>query len=747
MECRKAQQILKITRELTTPVPLERLLHKIVQAAVELTETQTAGILLYDEETAELRFKVVSLHEDQLFNIPVPVENSIAGAAFSSGEPVIVPDVRVDPRYYSQIEQLTGLQAHSLLAVPMQFQNRRIGVLEVENKRNRRPFEVEDVTCLITLAAQAAIAIENARLLNSLEQRVVEREAALQAVLEQEQTLRALYQASAALTSTLDYEEVLDRILEQIGTLVAYDAANVMLVEGDVARVFRGRGYERFGIMTTVREIEFEISQVRGLALMRETLQPLTISDVLHSDAWVYSRPEQHWIRSYIGVPVHLRGRLLGYLSVLSGTPAFYTANDAVRLEALAQQAAVAIDNAYLYQQAQLEIKERQRAERELQQHQEHLEELVVARTVDLQRAMRQLEQEILEREQLIGDLKAFSHTVAHDLKNPLTVMVGYSSLLVEQFAETKSPELSSAELLLSTSAKMGHIIDELLMFANVRQAEIKLIPLNMATIIAEVETRLTHLAAQKAAQIVKPASWPIAWSYPAWVEEVWVNLISNALKYGGRPDQGMPPRVELGYTVLDAAASISEAGAAVTTPAQSLQSKIRNPESKIMFWVRDNGPGIAPQAQARLFTPFTRLDTSHIEGHGLGLSIVKRMVEKLGGEVGVESAPDQGACFFFTLPAFGAPEAGAAAPSQPPSKHAFATLGARLATLCSIESLEQLADACASGDCALLQALAVEIQQQDVALGQALLQLTHDFDYAALEAVLQSTGFCKDKS
>lgn len=740
MECRKAQQILKITRELTTPVPLERLLHKIVQAAVELTETQTAGILLYDEETAELRFKVVSLHEDQLFNIPVPVENSIAGTAFSSGEPVIVPDVRVDPRYYSQIEQLTGLQAHSLLAVPMQFQNRRIGVLEVENKRNRRPFEVEDVTCLITLAAQAAIAIENARLLNSLEQRVVEREAALQAVLEQEQTLRALYQASAALTSTLDYEEVLDRILEQIGALVAYDAANVMLVEGDVARVFRGRGYERFGIMTTVREIEFEISQVRGLALMRETLQPLAISDVFTSDTWVYSRPEQHWIRSYIGVPIHLRGRLLGYLSVLSATPAFYTTNDAVRLEALAQQAAVAIDNAYLYQQAQLEIKERQRAERELQQHREHLEELVVARTADLQRAMRQLEQEIIEREQLIGDLKAFSHTVAHDLKNPLTVMVGYSSLLVEQFAETKSPELSSAELLLSTSAKMGHIIDELLMFANVRQAEVKLSALDMAAIIVEVETRLAHLAAQKAAQIIKPASWPIAWGYPAWVEEVWVNLISNALKYGGLPDQGIPPRVELGYTILDVATPISEADAAVTTPAPNLQSKI-------MFWVRDNGPGIAPQAQARLFTPFTRLDTSHIEGHGLGLSIVKRMVEKLGGEVGVESAPGQGACFFFTLPAFGAPEAGTAVPSQPPSKPAFAALGARLATLCSIESLEQLADACVSGDCALLEALAVEIQQQDVALGQALLQLTHDFDYAALEAVLQSAGFCKDKS
>ncbi|MDX9952750.1 MAG: GAF domain-containing sensor histidine kinase [Anaerolineae bacterium] len=742
MECRKAQQILRITRELATPVPLERLLHKIVQAAVNLTETQTAGILLYDEKTAELRFKVVSLHEEQLFDTPVPVEHSIAGAAFSSGEPVIVPDARVDPRYFPGIEKLTGLVAHSLLAVPLTFRERGIGVLEVENKRDQSPFDEDDVICLTTLAAQAAIAIENARLVTSLEERVAERGTALNAALEQQQALAALHQASAALTSTLNYEEVLDRILVQIGALVSYDAANVMLVEGNIARVFRGRGYERFGVATTIKQIELEVTKVRGLAIMRETLQPLTISDVRTSDAWVYSRPEQHWIRSYIGVPVHLRGRLLGYLSVLSATPGFYTPDDAARLEALGQQAAIAIDNAYLYQQAQLEIEERQRAERELQQHHEHLEELVIARTADLQRAMQQLEQEIIEREQLIADLKAFSHTVAHDLKNPLTIMLGYSSLLVEQFSETQSPELSSAEILLNTSDKMSHIIDELLMFANVRQAEVKLTPLDMATIIAEVETRLAHLVTTKAARLSKRSDWPVALGYPAWVEEVWVNLVSNALKYGGRPDQGIPPHVELGYTLLGAEVPVSGTGGAAPTLTQSLHSTIQNPKPRIAFWVRDNGPGISPQAQARLFTPFTRLDALRIEGHGLGLSIVKRMVEKLGGQVGIESTVGESACFFFTLPAFRAPEA-----VEPSAERAFATLGERLAAVCTAEDLEQLANACASGDCARLETIAVKLQQQDAGLGLTLLQLTRDFDYAGLEAVLQRAAICKDPS
>ena len=71
-----------------------------------------------------------------------------------------------------------------------------------------------------------------------------------------------------------------------------------------------------------------------------------------------------------------------------------------------------------------------------------------------------------------------------------------------------------------------------------------------------------------------------------------------------------------------------------------------------VRFWVRDNGPGLTPEAQARLFAEFTRLGQVRVQGHGLGLSIVRRIVEKLGGEVGVESAPGEGSRFYFTLPA-----------------------------------------------------------------------------------------------
>jgi signal transduction histidine kinase len=121
-------------------------------------------------------------------------------------------------------------------------------------------------------------------------------------------------------------------------------------------------------------------------------------------------------------------------------------------------------------------------------------------------------------------------------------------------------------------------------------------------------------------AEIILPVAWPMALGYGPWVEEVWVNYLGNALKYGGRP-----PRVELGARV--------------------------QPGSMVRFWVRDNGPALTPEEQARLFTPFMRLDQVSAKGYGLGLSIARRIVEKLGGQVGVESEVGKGSVFSFTLP------------------------------------------------------------------------------------------------
>jgi signal transduction histidine kinase len=238
---------------------------------------------------------------------------------------------------------------------------------------------------------------------------------------------------------------------------------------------------------------------------------------------------------------------------------------------------------------------------------------------VALQRLNEELEQRVKER---TAELDAFARTVAHDLKGPLGMLVSYSDLLLDGADTFNKNELASIYgEIQKVSYKAVNIVDELLLLASVRRGAITLQPLNMAQIVEHARMRLSHAVADRQATIVIPNSWPVALGYASWVEEVWVNYINNALKYGGSP-----PHIELGYNSLA--------------------------DDIIRFWVADNGPGISPDQQDDLFSEFTRLDHIRAQGHGLGLSIVKRIVDKLGGQVGVESDVGSGSCFYFTLAA-----------------------------------------------------------------------------------------------
>lgn len=244
-------------------------------------------------------------------------------------------------------------------------------------------------------------------------------------------------------------------------------------------------------------------------------------------------------------------------------------------------------------------------------------------------RAEEALQQYARDLEISNAELDAFAHTVAHDLKNPLTAMIGLSGMLQNHYAHLSADDV---EKRLSVITRAGHrmtsIINELLLLSSVRKMEeVEAGPLDMRTIIADAQERLGHLIEKAQAEIIVPRQWPVALGYAPWIEEVWTNYISNALKYGGQPQKGIPVRIILGATEEIA-------------------------RGTVRFWVRDNGEGLSPEQQARLFAPFERLGQAHAEGHGLGLSIARRIVEKLGGEVGIESEVGAGSTFYFTLPA-----------------------------------------------------------------------------------------------
>ncbi len=168
---RQLERILAVNVELVSNPQQSSLLNRIAQTAAELTESESASILLLDERTGDLRFCAVAAEAmaTRLSEIPVPVTQSIAGRVLQQGQPEVIPDVRADPCHFGEVGQTVGYEVRSILAVPLQVQERRIGVLEAVNKRSGR-FTQEDTEILTILAAQAAVAIENARLLEALQE-------------------------------------------------------------------------------------------------------------------------------------------------------------------------------------------------------------------------------------------------------------------------------------------------------------------------------------------------------------------------------------------------------------------------------------------------------------------------------------------------------------------------------------------------------------------------------------------------
>jgi signal transduction histidine kinase len=168
-------------------------------------------------------------------------------------------------------------------------------------------------------------------------------------------------------------------------------------------------------------------------------------------------------------------------------------------------------------------------------------------------------------------------------------------------------------------SRKMADVVDGLLLLSSISREDVIADPLDMSSIINEAIFRLSEKIQETGAEISTAKDFPAAIGYAPWLEEVWYNYISNALKYGGTP-----PKILLGGELVG--------------------------DGYARFWVKDNGPGLRQSEQAQLFVPYSSR-TNHSDGNGLGLSIVKRIVGKLHGSVGVESKINEGSLFSFTLP------------------------------------------------------------------------------------------------
>lgn len=215
-------------------------------------------------------------------------------------------------------------------------------------------------------------------------------------------------------------------------------------------------------------------------------------------------------------------------------------------------------------------------------------------------------------------ELDSFAETVAYDLKAPLSLILGFAHVLnsAEQYG-IDGESLINRIIMLGT--KSINIVEALLLFSKVSNQQVNMGMVNIQNVIDQAMIRLTEQIEIKDADIKINGGMPSCYGYAPWVEEIWYHLLNNAIIHGGTP-----PQIIVSVVVS---------------------------RNRACFWISDNGPGLTYNEQLRIFDPFVRMYPNNTTGSGLGLSIVARVVERLGGEIGVRSQPGHGSSFYFALP------------------------------------------------------------------------------------------------
>ena len=559
-------------------------------------------------------------------------------------------------------------------------------------------FDAVQADLLQSFADQAAIAIRNARLFNA------ERE--------QRALAETLRDTAAVVNSSLQLEDVLHHILASVEQIVPHDAANIMLIEDDTARLVGSRGYAEYGSRANLNDIEFPISSTLGVSQMIRTQQPVIVGDTRQSSAWV-DVPETRWVRAYLGTPIiSPLGKVIGIMSLDAATPHAFTAAHADLLQTFAHQAAIALQNAQRYDAihgyaAQLAERVTDRTE-QLERQQAQLqvildslgEGVAFIQGAEIRYVNRALVTMLgLSQADILGDLRTFVRSYLNapgdsDARNAEVQAALQHGEVWHSEGQARHAGGSTFDVALTVAGvygEAGERVGSVLVVRDISQEKqfqeqrdhfLTYAAHDFRTPVSNIKTRLYLLRQQ-------PQRLEYHLDVMDQVSGHLVNLIEDLLdvvRFGRKvvklerehiPLQDViqnsialessnaeRKNVRLVYELPDEPVIVDADryrigqviaklinNAVFHSPAGSYVTlRLTTEDDVAQIEVQDSGPGIDPEHQPRIFEPFFQLPQGSSQGLGLGLAVSREIIGQHGGDIAFDSEPGAGAVFTIRL-------------------------------------------------------------------------------------------------
>ncbi|RPJ21750.1 MAG: GAF domain-containing protein, partial [Chloroflexi bacterium] len=560
----------EITRQLTSTLEQEPLLRNILENAVNILNCEAGTLFLMDEQTGDLVFRVtVGPVAGNLLGQRLPAGTGIVGRAVQLRAPVIENDGQNSVTRYGAADKQTGFVTRSLLAVPMQIKDRVQGVIEVINRRDGLPFVEDDQNLLTAFAGQAAVAMENARLLALTDQELAARV----------EELSIMGRIVRELNASLEVDRAMHITLEWAMRQSNAEAGLIGMLEENDLRIMAQQGYEDILPEQSTSRIPLELPAINSVIQSGQSSQVSLVSNGTKGIL-----PNAH---TQIIIPIRREAQVIGLILLESTSD---SQGNLAFLNRLSDNAAIAISNAQLY--------------------------------------------DAVQRANLAKS--EFVSFVAHELKNPMTSIKGYTELLAAgSVGQVNEMQANFLNTIRSNVERMSALVSDLNDNAKIEAGRLRLDykPVEVADVVDEA-VRSTKRQVEDKRQSIDlnlPARLPEVWADRTRVGQVLTNLISNAHKYTSE-----------GGTIL------------VGAEATNNQWDPEGAKQVIHLWVKDNGIGISIEDQAKIFQKFFRSDDSkarEVPGTGLGLNITKSLVEMQGGRIWFDSEFRKGTTFHFTIP------------------------------------------------------------------------------------------------